>query len=386
MSLQVIRLDGESGQELPHRFDLGPDIRLALMSARSTGSPLVLIIANENAAAFACCDDLIVRKRKSRSKHLAYLALGKPHIPFVRGEYSSNGKALQSFRTLLQRARERLDNNVYLMVVSAQIFAELWSQAISLPHTESARPGRSAPNSGPAQPTHALTPDTQTLMKLLPDVVIPDKLVQEFIGDSLEVRLVRKFTVKASENEKPVLILGDSGTGKEVVARLIHDLGARRTATFMAVNCGAIPRDLFESMLFGYVKGAHSTAFFDKDGLWRVADNGTLFLDEIADLALDHQVKILRVLDQGEILPVGAREPIAVNARILAATNKDLFAMVKAGQFREDLYYRLRAMLIRTPSLRSHPNDIPALVGALWKKATGDDGSELSAEVLAVLR
>ncbi len=387
MNLQAIRLDFQPTRELLYRYDLGPDLRLALISAKSNGSPLVLVVREDDAAAFEACGELIVYKFKSKSKGLADIAIfGLSQIPFVRGDYSSSGRVLQSVRKFMPHVIGRADQNVYLIAVNAQMFAVLWSRAIALQRTVAADPPASHPGSPHSEPARAIAPDAQTMIELLPDGDIPDRLVQEFIGDSVEVRLVRKFIVRASENDEPVLILGDSGTGKEVVARLIHDLGPRRTATFVAVNCGAIPRELFESQLFGFEKGAHSTAYFDKDGLWRVADGGTLFLDEIADLALDQQVKILRVLDQGEVLPVGAKKPIQVNARILAATNKDLFAMVHSGQFREDLYYRLRAMFIRTPPLRAHPNDISAIAQEMWKKATRDRDSELSAEVIAVVK
>lgn len=162
-----------------------------------------------------------------------------------------------------------------------------------------------------------------------------------------------------------MLILGDTGTGKELVARAIHDHSARRAKRFMLVNCGAIPYDLLESELFGHVKGAFTDATYDKPGLWELADKGTLFLDEIGDLHPNHQVKILRALEDKKIRPIGGTKEIEVDARIIAATNRDLFSMVQARQFREDLYYRLCPFPIYTPTLPDHPEDIPTITQTL---------------------
>jgi transcriptional regulator with GAF, ATPase, and Fis domain len=151
------------------------------------------------------------------------------------------------------------------------------------------------------------------------------------------------------------------------------------------VNCGAIPRELFESELFGYEKGAHSTATARKAGLWEITHGGTLFLDEIADLSLDHQVKVLRALDEGEIRPVGAVRSVKVDARVVAATNRDLSSMMEAGEFREDLYHRLRGFMIYTPALRDHTGDIPLLAEHFWRSIARSDRCELSAEVLGEL-
>jgi two-component system response regulator PilR (NtrC family) len=138
--------------------------------------------------------------------------------------------------------------------------------------------------------------------------------------------------------------------------------------------------------LFGYVKGSHNTAWRDKDGLWKIADGGTLFLDEIGDLALDHQVKVLRALEEKKIRPVGATREIPADARIIAATNRDLFTMVQMGQFREDLYYRLRAFTIHMPALRDHPEDIAPLARHFRKNITLDEANELSPEIFSELK
>ena len=146
-----------------------------------------------------------------------------------------------------------------------------------------------------------------------------------------------------------------------------------RQEKFTPVNCGAIPRELLESELFGHEKGSFTGAVHRKMGLWEVADQGTLFLDEVGDLALGHQVKILHALQNGCIRRVGGEKEIQVDARVIAATNRNLFSMVQAGHFREDLYYRLREFLIRTPALRDHPGDIPLLAQAFWAKIVHDE-------------
>jgi transcriptional regulator with PAS, ATPase and Fis domain len=165
-----------------------------------------------------------------------------------------------------------------------------------------------------------------------------------------------------------VLILGDTGTGKDMVARSIHDCSPNRhRQSFLAVNCGAVARELFESELFGYAPGAFTNALpKGSPGLWRSAAGGTIFLDEIGDLPAAHQVKLLRVLDQGAVRPVGASREVRVDARVIAATNRDLFSMVQTGEFREDLYYRLGSMIINLPRLRERVEDIPALAMHFW--------------------
>jgi transcriptional regulator with GAF, ATPase, and Fis domain len=189
----------------------------------------------------------------------------------------------------------------------------------------------------------------------------------------------------AAQHDFPVLILGETGTGKEIVAHAIHECSNRKDHPFISINCSAIPTELFESEIFGFLKDSHSHASRDKKGLWEVADGGTLFLDEIGDLALNHQVKILRSLDSGEILPVGGIKPVKVDARIIAATNKniDMMAIDNSPGFREDLYYRISTFIIRTPSLSSHPEDIPELAQKTWIELSKN---KLSPAVLNRLR
>jgi DNA-binding NtrC family response regulator len=181
-------------------------------------------------------------------------------------------------------------------------------------------------------------------------------------------------------------VQGGTGTGKEVVARMIHNLSSRAAESFVPVNCGGIPPDLLESELFGHVRGSFTGALRDKTGLWTLADAGTLFLDEISDMPLPHQVKVLRALEDGCFRAVGGEREIKSGARIIVATNRDLWQMVETGRFREDLYYRLFTFRIRTPALREHPEDIPELAAHFWRRFAGDKTPPLPAEVLQELK
>jgi DNA-binding NtrC family response regulator len=158
-----------------------------------------------------------------------------------------------------------------------------------------------------------------------------------------------------------VLITGESGTGKEIVAHALHAASARANGTFLSINCGAIPENLLESELFGHERGAYTGATESRKGYFESADHGTLMLDEIGEMPPATQVKLLRVLESGEFLPVGSSNPRRVDVRVVAATNRDLASDVRAGSFRQDLYYRLRAVQIQLPSLRSRPEDVPIL-------------------------
>ncbi|WP_457421014.1 sigma-54-dependent transcriptional regulator [Roseateles sp. P5_E7] len=183
------------------------------------------------------------------------------------------------------------------------------------------------------------------------------------VGESPAIRAVRSLIDKVARSMAPVLVQGESGTGKELVARAIHDHGARVGGRFVAVNCGAIPENLLEAEFFGYRKGAFTGANEDREGFFQAADGGTLFLDEIGDLPLAMQSKLLRVIQERSVRPVGATAETAINVRILSATHKDLGAEVAAGRFRQDLFYRLNVIQIRVPPLRERLEDL-GLIGA----------------------
>ncbi len=199
---------------------------------------------------------------------------------------------------------------------------------------------------------------------------------------------VLRAAEKAAASAIPVLIEGESGTGKELVARAIHGASARRTKPFVAVNCGALPENLVESILFGHEKGSFTGATEQHTGKFVEADGGTLFLDEIGELPPPAQVKLLRALQEGEVEPVGARKPVKVDVRIVSATNRDLIADVKSGRFREDLFYRLHVFPIVVPPLRKRPEDVAELARHFLKRIAAEEGKRvraLSAEALAML-
>jgi two-component system, NtrC family, nitrogen regulation response regulator NtrX len=181
------------------------------------------------------------------------------------------------------------------------------------------------------------------------------------VGESYEMAQLREQVAMAAPTNGRVLIYGENGTGKELVARTIHTLSRRRTAAFVEVNCAAIPEELIESELFGHLRGAFTGAVADRRGKFEVADGGTIFLDEIGDMSLKTQAKVLRVLQEQTMEPVGGTTRIKVDARVVAATNKDLQAEIRAGRFREDLYFRLNVVPIFVPPLRERQEDVPLL-------------------------
>jgi len=189
-----------------------------------------------------------------------------------------------------------------------------------------------------------------------------NRIDDEIIGHSEEMERVKKMTLKVAGSSSTVLIRGESGVGKERVARAIHKASPRANEVFQAVNCAAINENLIESELFGHEKGSFTGAHTQKKGQFEVAERGSLFLDEIGDLNVSMQAKLLRALQEKEIMRVGGTRPIKVDARVIAATNRDLEAMVKEGRFREDLYYRLNIIPIEIPPLRNRRDDIPPLV------------------------
>ena len=198
------------------------------------------------------------------------------------------------------------------------------------------------------------------------------------VGRSPEMEKLYRIISKAAHSSHPVLILGESGTGKELVARSIHYSGPHRDQPFVPVDCGSLVPTLIESELFGYVKGAFTGANKSKDGLLAVAEGGTVFLDEIGELPVDLQAKLLRALQEKEIRPVGGTKAIPINARILAATNRDLEQAVAQGNFRRDLYFRLNVLTLRIPPLRSRKQDIPLLVGHFLERMTRSTGVQRS--------
>jgi DNA-binding NtrC family response regulator len=201
----------------------------------------------------------------------------------------------------------------------------------------------------------------------------------DLVGSSPAMRLVKSLGERAAKSSIPVLILGESGVGKEVISRAIHGASDRASKPFVAVNCGALPESLVESILFGHEKGSFTGAHDRHLGKFQEANGGVLFLDEVGELPLDMQVKLLRALQEREVDPVGAKRPVKVDVRIIAATNRDLAQQVAAGRFREDLYYRLNVFPIEAPALRDRREDIPALIEAFVSRFNVEEGKRVVA-------
>ncbi|NOS98254.1 MAG: sigma-54-dependent Fis family transcriptional regulator [Methylotenera sp.] len=213
-----------------------------------------------------------------------------------------------------------------------------------------------------------LRPVIEFALKLTPQISPNRVNTLEMIGDSEPVQYVRMMIAKLARSQAPVYVSGESGSGKELAAKLIHKNSARADGAFIAVNCGAIPENLMESEFFGYKKGAFTGANQDKEGMFQAANGGTLFLDEVADLPLPMQVKLLRAIQEKKVRMVGGTSEEAVDVRIISATHKNLVEMMEAGQFRQDLYYRLNVIQLKMPALRDRPSDIPMLANLLMTK------------------
>ncbi|HEY2345294.1 MAG TPA: sigma-54 dependent transcriptional regulator [Xanthomonadaceae bacterium] len=208
-------------------------------------------------------------------------------------------------------------------------------------------------------------------------------------GESAVMLLLRQTIAKLARSQAPVYIAGESGAGKERVARLIHEQGPRANGPFVPVNCGAIPAELMESEFFGHRKGSFTGAHADKDGLFQAANGGTLFLDEVAELPLHMQVKLLRAIQEKSVRAVGAAGEVPVDVRILSATHKDLAQLVADNRFRHDLFYRLNVIELRVPPLRERVEDIPVLVDAILRRLSAEMGEPmpmLDDEAMAALR
>jgi transcriptional regulator with AAA-type ATPase domain len=290
------------------------------------------------------------RGRKHPARPLSALLLGQPGIPLVQAAFKSVNSLSNSIHTVLQHAVRRRERKPYIIGVPRAVFERI-----------AARAGLE-----PDDVATVAAPDLDVLLSEPVDV--PQELESVVVGESTEMHLVRQWIVRAAGHDHPIVILGESGTGKEVVARAVHNLNpSRKRYQFEPVNCGAIPEALFESQVFGYVPGAFTGALrMGSVGMWRNAAGGTIFLDEIGDLAPGHQVKLLRVLQERKILPVGGKQEIPVDARVIAATNRDLQSMAESGEFRDDLYYRLGSMTITLPPLRDRPEDVPILAAHFW--------------------
>jgi len=373
-SLRAIEFDG--GTPRPQRTEL----RLSDLTAQNTkraGSVVRFVAGTDLTVLKQLLPPGLLKDRgmKHRAKPLAEYCRGRTGLLAISAGYSNAGQAERGARSLLASLRSGAHQTEVLIGVGGSLFDDLWARADS----RDDYPGDA----------HATSDSTQSLQFLLDQTVeedVPEALCEEFRGSSPAAEVVRRLIVRAARSDCPVLIQGETGTGKEVVARQIHHHSNRAAESFETVNCGGIPAELIESELFGHVKGAFTGAIRDKAGLWTNASHGTLFLDEIGDLTLRHQVKILRAIEDGRYHPVGSEKEIKSKARIISATNRDLARMVEAGQFREDLYYRLFSFRIRTPALREHADDIPELADHFWRRIAGTNVLRLSTAVTNALK
>ena len=356
---------------------LEPDTLLRLHRA-PTGIPVtVFVLAQDDLASLASglpAGLLADRGMKHPASPLGRYFAGRPGLARLRADYREPGQAVRGIRTLLEALKQAGSPTAAVLGVETKLFDALWSRA--LPALEP------APRT---VVTPAAAPSLETLLAQHPNLTVPDRLRQAFMGQSPAIEAIRRRIVLAARHDSPVLIEGETGTGKEVVARQIHELSERRLRPFIPVNCGGIPGELFESELFGHCRGAFTGALFNKEGLWTAAGAGTLFLDEIGDLTPAHQVRLLRALETGRYRPVGGREEITSEARVISATNRRLRTLVEAGRFREDLYYRLDGLRIHTPALRGHKEDLPELAAHFWRRAARDTAAPLPPDALAEL-
>ncbi|AFU98913.1 sigma-54-dependent transcriptional regulator [Simiduia agarivorans] len=212
-----------------------------------------------------------------------------------------------------------------------------------------------------------------TALKLGEEAASNDELI---LGQTPAIRHLNTQITKLARSQAPVLITGESGSGKELIARSIHLKGPRNAEPFIAVNCGAIPKDLMESEFFGHKKGTFTGATADKLGMFQAAQGGTLFLDEVADLPLDMQVKLLRAIQEKAVRPVGAQKEEAIDVRILSATHKNLQREVENGNFRQDLYYRINVIEVQSPALRERAEDLPLLTNKILHKIANTHGAK----------
>jgi DNA-binding NtrC family response regulator len=344
------------------KIDAPAELREAVGKGRL---PAVVVVRASDLGLFGECSELFKdRHQKDGRKALSTLLLGHGgRIPFIDADFTSAGRLQQSAGRLLKNAEKAGEQGIYLLGVGEKVFNAVWGSALS--EDESLEPLSSE----------------NPLARLLRPLPGEAQLSRRFWGQSEPYHLVRQLILRAAPIKDPVLILGETGTGKGVVARAIHDLG-RPNMPYVEINCGAIPSELFESELFGYEPGIFTDALkTGKIGQWEAAKNGTLFLDEVGDLRLDHQTKILHSLQDGYIRRIGAVTNTPVSARVIAATNRNLWSMVQGGKFREDLYYRLRQFVIITPELRDDAHNLELIAQEVWQDVTKSSAS-LPKEIL----
>lgn len=305
------------------------------------GGPTAMILRSGDLERLSTLKHIVGKAvTKAPSRQLSQYLLGKEGNPLVRFEGRHSGQLLRSIRTALKHAHDGGENKVYFIAVG-RVFDDLWETAEK---------------------------DQETVWWT--HIEIDRRLRKDFVGDSPAFEEARVRAMFAAGHDDPVLILGPSGTGKDRLAHIIHNIYVekmKKNGDLIAVNVAAIPADLLESELFGHTKGAFTGAHASKRGLWQAAQNGTLFLDEIGDMAMPCQAKILRAIESRHIRRVGSTKTISVNARVIAATKQELYPMVNAGLFRDDLFYRLDNGIIRVPGIDRDPRLCRQLAAHFWQ-------------------
>lgn len=357
---------------------LPTDTKQNFLAAVTTAAPALYVISLRDIDNILPWSDILAdagTKKPDIELYRAYKGYNK--IPVLRGKYAWSGKTELSFKSFLSRllseSGKNKISNAYILAMDDAILLKLFeknssdfAQAMKIP---APAPKSFLKNSGSMTTGH----QTKELDKVL-------------IGNSPQMRRVREQVILAGQHTQNILLLGDTGTGKTLAARAIHANSSCRDYPFTTFACGCVTGTLFESELFGHVKGAFTEAKTDRKGLWREAENGTLFFDEIGELPLDQQKKILDALGRRVIRPVGSDREIKVNARLIFATNQDLDAMVQQGSFREDLYWRIRYITIEMPPLDTLRNSIRHLAEKIWDTVCCDSNDQpLSEQILSCL-
>jgi DNA-binding NtrC family response regulator len=369
--------------------DFGQDELRAAAKAERADVPTMILVETGDLRALRELRELVDDQGAQHRSRALFSYFGKPNqkIPLLAGKYMKVGRLVGAISRFFVRSHENKDEDkkrptVLILGVKKNVLVKLRDAAkINL--------GRILSRSADVP---ALTCLYEELAGDNADEWTNDRrmsdLAKVYLGDSIVVSKLRQMTLRAADCDDTVLIVGETGTGKEVIARAIHNLGTRKNEPFVAVNCPAISPYILEVELFGQeadvVAGARAS-----EGALLKARGGTVFLDEIGDLLEDHQAKLLRVFGDGGkkyVRHVGGSQEYEVKARIIAATNRDLHALIYEQRFRDDLYYRLNQFYIRTPPLREHPQDIPILAQHLWRSICGDEDAQLSNEILKELQ
>jgi len=370
MKIKAIRFLLKSGdvQKVLTRLSCATSAEVSRLKHDSV--PALYVVCDSYLDVLSQYKDIVIdRGVKHSSIPLARYLLHQERIPLLKGNFKSAVQIQRSIRDFLKKAKKEKENNICLITVSEEIFEELKGEKRNLETNgerkeiffEHKNLQLLESSSKMSKVFHQQKRDEETFQAL-------QYLEKIFIGVSDAARKIRNYMVRAARVDAEVIILGETGSGKEVVAKGIHYLRFQDGRDWQVINCSAVSENLFESELFGYKKGSFTGAVHDKQGLWPLANDSSLFLDEIGDLPREQQAKILRALSDNKVRPVGGEKEITVNARIIAATNVDLVAKVKYGEFREDLFHRLNTFPIFVPPLRDRREDIPVLAMAYWDK------------------